>query len=444
MDNAGIERNPTSRGAKGWLALGFSVLFVAAIYLLFFLARDTQTNPPQLIDKLWTARVDNATRVYFVTKEDRSQTRSFDSEGAYRYEQTYSLYTLHACDPKTGVAINATQIARIETTSPDFKKYRAYVTLPNGPGILGAQGDLLWLWNNGLEARNLRTLEPVWTPAKLKELNPEFAPLIPDDPKYTKVLSKLQGLVVKGQDARYFQIDGPTGKIQPLAEAKLGSFHDSKRAQAAFDSLEPQGRSMWSTSLRNLIWSSLTADGWWYALLTADQRTSLTANPGEIDGYYGRVSSYEEAPSTLFRGRFENEFRQALNQNRIKLNVPTVAPVSTESFLQAGFLRRPSTGKVWSVGDGRSYLVIHRKTLGEKSPWHITRLALDGKIVWTRSTNLIQLGEFAEAPGALIITGKADSPRPIGNRPDLVVFIDEMTGESHTLDVVTHELTTGN
>src|SRR5687767_13843057 len=103
--------------------------------------RETQRVAPHLIGNVWTARVGDDPRVYFVTKEDRAVTRSFDLEGSYTSEHTFSVYELHSREARTGQPAASVEIARIDTTTPDFARYRAFVTLPDGPGILGPVGD---------------------------------------------------------------------------------------------------------------------------------------------------------------------------------------------------------------------------------------------------------------------------------------------------------------
>lgn len=483
VKSAGFEPNAAPPNWKARIGLGLLVFFVAGYLLLRYVTRDTQQNPPRLIGSVWTASVDGAPRIFFVTKEDRAEERSFDIDGAYTYEHSYSIYVLHARDPASGAAVGAARIARIETTSPDFKKYVAYKTLPDGPGILGPQADVLWLWNNGLEARSLRTLEPVWTQDKLKELNPEFAPLLPDDPKYARVLGKLGALLFKSQDARFLQIDRGSGKFLPVDEAMLAglSTAHSKTADTAFSGLDADGRSLRvATSVGVLCRDALLDDGMWCALLTTDERANLKSDTGGLDGhdlgykrlghiedwfYRQQFNSLKESTASVFRGSYELvPERNFLNKNEIRLDPGSIVPVSADRFLMAGFLARPNTQDVWSVGapsanepasapaaatasgatDAKSYLILHRKALGEKSPWHLTRLALDGTIHWSRSIGLNDLDHLSDGQGAIVFAGTADVSELKGPRPDRMVFIDEITGASRMLNVASGEMAAGD
>src|SRR6185369_5664558 len=160
----------------------------------------------------------------------------YDPDGAYTYEHSYSVYQLHARAAADGSALASVQVARLDTTGPDFKKYRAYQTLPDGPGILGPQADVLWLWNNGPEARDARTLQPIWTVETLAARSPATGKLLPDDPKYAKVVGAIDQLVLKTTDARYVRVDRTTGDLQPVDEASLAALSEAhtKTADTAF------------------------------------------------------------------------------------------------------------------------------------------------------------------------------------------------------------------
>lgn len=65
--------------------------------------------------------------------------------------------------------------------------------------------------------------------------------------------------------------------------------------------------------------------------------------------------------------------------------------------------------------------------------WHLTRLGRDGTVHWTTSSELADLQQVADGQGIVICSGFADHSEPTGKRPDLMVFVDEVTGESHTM-----------
>jgi hypothetical protein len=386
-----------------------------------------QVAPPRVLGPIWTADAGDGARLYYIMEEERRE-RRIPSYARRRYWFTvnYSVFTLHARDAQTGEPAGVTELARIDNA-----------VFGQGPQILGPQGGVLWLWNDGLEARNLKTLDAVFTTEALKSRNPELATLLPDERKYCKVLGVLQGLVFKGKDARYFRVDGVSGVIQPLDDAILARHFHTNRADDAFAYNSSGCESLRSTSTSGLMWNSLTSGGMWYALLSADERADLLPNPGEGSGPWG------ENARSLYRGKYALQHRPLLGTHEILLDPSGVTPVGESRFLMGGFLRRPNAGNVWPVGDGKSFLVLHKQTLGNDSPWQVSRLGLDGAVHWSRSTGLADLQHVCDGRGAAVFTGFADDSQPTRNRPDLMVFIDELTGQVRTLNLTGNEISAG-
>ncbi len=462
----------TNRGGdlRRALSTGATILGIAALlaafagfYVLLAQTRDTQVSPPRVIGNLWTISANSGTRIYYITREDRAQVRSYDVAGDYTYDHTYSIFTLRCRDAATGSSIAEAQVARLDTTSPDFQNYRAFRTLPDGPGILGPQADLLWLWNGGPEARNAQTLEIVWNPARLRTQIPNYDAVMPDDPKYAKVLSKLDALVIKGQDARFYGIDRANGRLQPLDDGELAamSTQPPNTADGAFDHLNADGRSLQAaTSVAALGTASLIADGLWCGLLTADEREKLKPDLGSLEDwdYHNWRGSVGETAKIAYRGRYQLDAERNYPRRRITLDLDSVVPMGTEQFISAAFLRRPNTQGAWFVGSrgesGRSaastapaddtnhasILVLFRKSLGDKHPWHLARLGVDGTMHWSRSTGLTELNQLSDGGGSIVLLGTADPEQPKGVRPEYMLHIDEDSGESTRLKLATNSV----
>jgi hypothetical protein len=456
-------RTPGALGRKAWIVGAIGLVVGAACCALYVIKRDTQRVAPRVIGSVWAARVGDDPRVYFVTREDRSVTRSFDPQGSHTYQHTYSVYVLHARQTRTGEPAGSVEIARIDTTTPDFARYRTFVTLPDGPGILGAVGELIWLWNGGLEARNARTLETVWTPAKIAAVNGQLAAVLPDDPKYTKVLNAVDALVVKGQDARFYRVDPASGKLEAVDEARLASLstEHTKTAETAFTSLDAGGRSLAaSTGAGALCRQALLDDGFWCALLTVDERAQLTSWQGSIEDWEYRNwwFSMGESARTAYRGQYKLTPEPNVSRNAIVLDLASVEPVNSDRLVMARFLRRPGDGAVWTLsGDAagaapsapgpvaarkKSHLVLHRKALGEKHPWNLMRLDGVGRVHWDRTTGLNELSQLCDGQGAVVLSGLAatDADAPKGARPERMLFVDERSGQAAMLNIATGEL----
>jgi hypothetical protein len=377
-------------------------------------ADDHQVREPRLSSAVWTAQSDGQPRLYFVMEEERSQQRYRGR--VYPYDVTYSVFTLRSRDARTGAVTGETELARIDNAG-------------DGPAVIGPQGNVLWVWNDSLVAISLSTLKPVWSAAKLKQLNPELGPFLPGDRKYYKVLGKFSALAYKGADARYFQVDDATGKISVLDATALASHDHFRRADQAFSEMHTPGEPMRNLSFMGVLWNSFTEDDKWYALLTAEERAKLYKSPGR-----GHNPSGEDARQ-LYRGTFTWEDRPLMGTKDVLLDLETVAPVNGERYLMGGFLIRRSTNMLWRPESSKDVLVLHKTLLGENTPYHLTRLKLDGTAAWNCSIGLADLKYICDAGDTLVFTGFADMSEPTNDRPERLVMIDEKTGGARTVNL---------
>ncbi len=415
-----LESNPRNARGPNWAL----ILFVLALLIaggIAMLPDGGRVSPPRLIGSVFTASRDPsiAPRIYYVTQEERWE-RRFPGRGAGEdwYSVNFALYALHSRSAADGGGAASIELARIDDSSPS-----------GSPEILGLQGDVLWMWNRGLEGRDLESLEKRWTLPVLSRSNPEFANVLPVDAKYFKVLAPVDRLVMKAKDTRYLSVDSATGDIREIDETRLGSLSGSKRASDAFDQLQPGAKSLSCTSISGWLSKSLTRDDRWFALLSSDERKALTKEPG-VDGH-----PYGEVARSLYSAKFVWNNHPLLDRDEVLLDPAAVAAVSGDRFVMAGFLRRPNSRALWTPDSGESYFVIHKNELGANSPWIVTRLGLDGRVRWSRSTGLCDPGLLSDGKGTLVFTGYATRTEPLSSRPDLCVFIDEATGSSHTVDL---------
>ena len=407
------ERQPTSLKGCFFISLAGSGLLAGAIWFALK-ADDHQLRPPRLSSGVWTAQAQGQPRLYFVMKEERSQTRY--KGRVYPYTVSYSIFTLRSRDARTGAVTGEAELARIDHAT-------------DGPEIIGPQRNVLWVWNNGLFALSLTTLQPVWSAAKLRQLNAELGPFLPVDRKYYKVLEKFDALTYKGADARYFQVDDATGKIHVLDTTALARHDNFGRAEQAFSEMDSPGEPTRNLSFMGVLWNSLTDGNKWYALLTDEERAKLSESPGR-----GNTASGEDA-RRLYRGTFTWEDRPLMGTKEVLLDLDTVAPVNGERYLMGGFLIRRSTNQVWRPEGGKDVLVLHKQLLGENTPYHLTRLTLDGTAAWSCSTGLADLKYVCDAGDTLVFTGFADRSEPTDVRPERFVMINEKTGGARAVNL---------
>jgi hypothetical protein len=406
---------PHGISPKGCFFISFVALGLVAAALWFALkADDHQLRAPRLISAVWTAQADGQPRLYFVMEEERSQERY--KGRVFPYTVSYSVFTLRSRDARTGAVTGEAELARIDNAG-------------DGPAVVGPQGNVLWMWNDGLVAVSLSTLEPVWSASKLKQLNPELGPFLPVDRKYYKVLGKFSALAYKGADARYYEVDDATGKIRVLDPAALAAHDHFRRAEQAFSEMRTPGEPTRNLSFMGVLWNSFTEDDKWYALLTGEDRAKLSEAPGR-----GGKPSGEDARQ-LYRGTFTWEDRPLVGTKEVLLDLETVSPVNGERYLMGGFLMRRSTSGLWRPEGGKDVLVLHKKLLGENTPHHLTRLTLDGTEAWSCSTGLADLKYVCDAGDTLVFTGFADRSEPTDDRPERFVMIDEKTGSARAVSL---------
>src|SRR5688572_31819893 len=100
---------PSPKGCF-FIALGLLVVVAAAIMVAMG-TNDHQIRPPRLSSAVWTARAGGGEqpRLYFVTEEERNQTRY--KGRVYPYTVTYSVFALRSRDARTGAVTGERELA---------------------------------------------------------------------------------------------------------------------------------------------------------------------------------------------------------------------------------------------------------------------------------------------------------------------------------------------
>lgn len=108
--------------------------------------------------------------------------------------------------------------------------------------------------------------------------------------------------------------------------------------------------------------------------------------------------------------------------------------VGETTFLQGGFLMR-RWGTVWDVPEPSSSLVLYREKLGENEPWHLARLARDGKVLWKQSTGLPDFDQIADGGSRVIFCGRLPADPGSSRRPEEIVWVDERDGSTSRITI---------
>lgn len=401
------------------VALSFPLLVVAALWWWYSTGSgDWQMRPPMLFGRVWTTAPSPTASLLFVTREERER-YVYQSEWTHFTEQ-YDRYVLHVHRVADGAPQQTLQLAELKERQE-----------ASAPQILGIVGDVVWLWCNGPQARSLPQLELRCDMARVRNVAPAAADLLPQLPKGYAMRSEPRSLVLRGRDAQLYTLDAATAALNPLAAADLPANHSSSRVEDRFDYLLPPGRSQYFTSPYNVLERSfLTRTGKWYALLTDGERQDLAMHVPS-----GRP--YGDVARRLYGADYVMDGRSP------KLDQATVTVIGGERLLQAGFLIRRADA-LWDVAEPSSTLVLAKAQLGETEPWQLVRLARDGSVPWRVSTELADLGEMLDLGTHVLFVGQRvrDGSGDASTRDERerLVWIDERTGAPRTLFVATGEL----
>jgi hypothetical protein len=298
------------------------------------------------------------------------------------------------------------------------------------PLIIGVVGDVIWVWNKGIEARSLKDLSVRATTTTLAGTGPESAAdVLPREAKGYAILAEPLTLVARGRDARFYAIDAATGAVRQVDPSTFPPTTSSTRVEDRFDYLVPPGQSRPFTSPSNILQRSfLTSDGKWYALLSESERAGVSRWPGGEEHPYGDVAR------SPYRTTYTLDDRR-----KPEIDTAGLRPLGTERLIQAGFLVRYAWS-MWDVSDPSSSLVLAKNALGSSEPWVVVRLARDGAVVWRTSTDLTEPSEIVDLGGHVGFMGPETGTGTSDRRQQRLVWVSERTGAKHALSVATGDV----
>lgn len=142
--------------------------------------------------------------------------------------------------------------------------------------------------------------------------------------------------------------------------------------------------------------SADTMNGQWNGLMTSADLEKR--NP---DFHYQPVYT-ETARNKMYKA---NTRLKDPSGNRGKLLVDEPAKLNDNVFLQGGFLLDKSTALPIHLKNKEGFLVVHRKTVGNKGEILVSRIDLEGNITWTLNTGLTEFLDWIWSEKRLIILG---------------------------------------
>ena len=377
--------------------------------------RDVQDAPPTLSGRLWRARVADTTFVVYLTQEDRSKPIGGRSDD-YSRREPYTRYELAVRRMPDGTLAKSLRLGDVKQ-APNVTE----------PLIIGVVDDVIWLWNNGIEARRVNDLSVRATMATLAGTGPESASdILPRESKGYAILAEPPTLVARGRDARFYAIDAAAGAVRQVDPSTFPPNTSSTRVEDRFDYLVPPGQSRPFTSPSNILQRSfLTSDGKWYALMSESERSGVSKWPS------GESHPYGEVARSAYRTTYKLDDRK-----QPEIDTAGLRALGSERLIQAGFLIRYAWS-VWDVSDPSSSLVLAKNALGSSEPWVVVRLARDGSVVWRTSTELTSPSELVDLGGHIAFIGHEMRDGADDRQRQRLVWVSERTGERHALSIAT-------
>lgn len=353
---------------------------------------ETPTGSSSVGTGVFSADVDGVHRVYYATS------RGYESHGGGMRggmrTHSFTKSWLHCIDARTGAELATVSMKRSDRESGE------------SPALLGITGDRLWVWQEGLQCRDLRTLETQATSEDVVRANPELERWIPQDSKYFGPAAAGDALWFQALDGRHFALD-PTS----LRATELTGAADTEARQAA---------TSWMFRTRNSIYTPMA--------VSSDNEAQAEGVLLE-DGWFGLMNrdQWEYHQTGIFPNWSAQDPRKEwyrADQEPSGSSAPGLRKVHDRAFLQAGLLKHPRHRDAWTLESPTSVLLLHRETIETDTPWLLGRMTLDGAFVWNVPLTIGDLEYVIDAGKSVLILG---TPRLLDNE-DRFCAVDLETG----------------
>ncbi|MBL7938147.1 MAG: hypothetical protein JNL43_02205 [Flavobacteriales bacterium] len=268
--------------------------------------------------------------------------------------------------------------------------------------ILGSDGRTLWFDCMGLHGVRLRDRKLV-TSEDLMTANPSLPPRWFEDARGADIVDGKLHMI---NDDRSAALDiGPSdGKATVV---------DPKPSNSRFDRKETTDQ---------LAAGLITPAGTWLGLHSTEEREGEF----EVKSWIRRVEQAEDAKQLR---RFCSAHLEASDDGD-HFRILDMAPIGTEEYLNAAFLRMDPSSEPLRLQDPESVLMIHTDKPGLDGRLIVSRMGLDGKALWSVETGLDRFFVSQILPGTDAFAFVGTGP-PIPNKlsEPFVVLVDNKTGK---------------
>lgn len=255
-----------------------------------------------------------------------------------------------------------------------------YLVAQNNSAILGFDGKQLWFL-----AATLHAYDPFGS--VIIPTSKLTIPALPNELRYYTFDNERRLLTMTLSNGERVEIDPATRLPRPLAPDPPMTPERYERANALYYSQEFYGY-YWHGEYLN---PSL-----WFGLFTEKEAESARAGWSRPGRAYHR-----DALRHLYRVR--------LNERG---NVQAMERVSPTAYLESGLLRYPDQPQPFKLQNPDSRLIFHVPRLGQSVPLQITRITLDGQIVWTLDTRTRNPENLYTGAEDVVIVSENEQGRP--------------------------------
>lgn len=282
--------------------------------------------------------------------------------------------------------------------------------------VMGSDGRRMWVSANGLHGVDLRS-QAVVTEDDLRKANAHLPSAWFEDTRGADLVEGRLQLLWPDR-SRALAVDPATLKATSVAPQRVA-------------------RPLSTPSLSHYMAAGAVIDGTGWLGLHSASDLERSAKPGR---WLRPVESARDAdePRRLMRGELEADSDPATQSRRIR----SMAPLSDATYLNAAFLRPSDKAEPLRLSHPDSLLMLH--TLGSApsgGTLAVSRVGLDGKLLWTRDTGLhrfklqqLLLGQVLQGQGRTVFVGTRP-PVPNQLSEPLLVILDQASGKisSHSL-----------
>jgi hypothetical protein len=270
--------------------------------------------------------------------------------------------------------------------------------------ILGAEGDVAWVQALGLFAVNLRTGRIV-SEMELRKLNPQLDLFLAS----ARVEFTDRCIAVSPDGSQAYAFTPETFTATAVASPPRRSWMDERFA----DHLEG-----------SLCSGGLISTNDWIAVVT--EKDALNDFKTGFSLPRDFTAGEKDHARQLYRGQVDT--------NTSRPRITSSEHLSPTEYRAANFLRAKPGGAILRAGNPQSLFLLHRLGTGLFASFTLTRISLDGQVLWAADTGLGRLQQVLPGTDSIVLIGERP-PVPNQVSEPILVVISVSTGNTQTISL---------